>query len=296
MSRFFFFGFVLVGLLSTGCGTDEEILEPGEEVVVAEWIDPIDIGGEYYVDIESIRRGGTYLLDTGKSFTIEDGDGVDVSDDGSIIALKEILSMNDLGEIVTVGGQPVTELKNVGTIVPEGPPIVSLVLGGKVGPGWIEGENRQNVVEFEFFIEIDRVLDYNFPVYLEYQTQDRREFGGEVTRTRFLTAVFKGDTLDAGVYVRDSEGFYKNYYYYLPVGSEKRHERASISILPYSEMEKIELPAHLNLPPPEVLDNWGDEPIPTEDRIIPIGHTFRPYRIASSSYLMGTNTTVERNW
>ena len=68
-----------------------------------------------------------------------------------------------------------------GTIVPDGDPIVTL---DAWGPELLDpdGKDRQvfNRPMFRFGAEIDRVLDYNLPIYLEYQTQDRSELGGTV--------------------------------------------------------------------------------------------------------------------
>ena len=67
--------------------------------------------------------------------------------------------------------------------------------------------------------------------------------------------------------------------------------KTSFSVLSYKEMEKINLPANIGISP----DYFDDILLPLEDKVIPKGHKFRPYRIASSSFVMNEDT-IESNW
>ena len=273
--------FVLFALALGGCGGDE-VAAPGEEVVTNKWKDPVDIGKEYTVKIEDIEFGKVYTLDTGESVTFDAsrlGDGVQVSEDGLVQAFLMVPVVDDDGNRAMIDGLPVFEQKMVGVIVPEGPPIVSIWSHFTFGSSLREvtpGNNYQDRLDFGFAIKIDRVLDYNLPIYFEYQTQDREELEGEVRRVRFLTVVLKGDIYAKRIYDEGNRVY---------VGSRERHERASISILPHTDMEKINLPVDLDI----------EHSVPLEDRRLLEGHVFRPYRIASSSFLMG-EVEIERNW
>ena len=57
-------------------------------------------------------------------------------------------------------------------------------------------------------------------------------------------------------------------------------------MLPYTEMNKIELPAKIGANP----DSFDEIGLLMRDKVIPDGHKFRPYRIASSSFFMAINT------
>ena len=265
-------------LLLFGCGADE-VLIPGEEVVVNEWVDPVDIGKEY--GIGDVEVGDTVTLSTGELHTIRKHDlFIEKSPDGVAATLHVFISK----PIPYGSGGSLIEWNQI-TIVPDGPPIIFIGTDYE-RPLAVErvtkSDNIQDRVGLHFAIEVDRILDYNLPVYLEYQAQMRKEFGGEVRRVRFLTVIQKGESFALRVFTEDDP--------YLSVGDPEKHERACISILPYTEMEKIALPASLDISP-----HLPYYDMPPEDRIIPAGHTFRPYRIASSSFLMGVNS-VERSW
>ena len=286
MFRFFLFGFVLVGLLFSGCGTDE-VLTPGEEVVEDEWIDPVDIGKDYTVG--DPKTGDVILLSSGERYEIGPlflDENFELMRSG--IMVDSIITEEDGSRIIAssvfeaVPGEPnslsLKERVLRGTIVPEGPPVVSIVGDFLLGenPQATPENNYQDRLDFVFRIKIDRILGYNLPIYLEYQTQDREELEGEVRRVRFLTVVLKGDIYAKKIYDEGNR---------VHVGSRERHERASISILPHTDMEKINLPVDLDIA----------HSIPLEDRRLLEGHVFRPYRIASSSFLMG-EVEIERNW
>ena len=296
MFKYFgYVGFVLFALTLGGCGGDE-VAAPGEEVVVSEWVDPTDIGGEYVVG--EVKTGDTVTLSTGETYTIGPLFSAKENDDLLYAgAMLDIINSEGDGRSLLTSAtykknpdRPGDLLTDTylerGYIVPEGPPIVFLSIDERVpgGLGELEtvqvtGENnsQEDSVWLSFSIEIDRILDYNLPIYIEFQSQDRGELGGGVQRVRFLTVVLKGDTRARTVYVDDiSYGF----------GDSSKHVRTSVSILPYTEMERIALPAHLDI---------DHRNVSLEDQVLLEGHVFRPYRIASSSYLMG-EAEIERNW
>ena len=66
MFKYFVLFFGICVVLIVGCGIGDDPLLPGEEVVVEEWTDPVDIGREYTVnDVENIGPGDTVTLSTG---------------------------------------------------------------------------------------------------------------------------------------------------------------------------------------------------------------------------------------
>ena len=298
-----FFAFVSVMFVLFGCGSDEDEIEPGEQVVVEKWIDPKDIGKTYSVKIEDIKFGETYTLDTGERVTLRDhgGDFVKISDDGSIQFFSEVPVLDDNGEPEMVGGRPLMKGGVLfGTIVPEGPPIVAIFVGQEANAAerarglnfvdiQITAENNvRDTLPVSYHIRIDRVLDYNLPIYIEYQGQDRQGLGGGVERARFITIVKKGKTVAEYVAVRrdkymtDEIFIQEADYSHTPL----RYEKASVSILPYTEMEKLDLPITVNVNPYDLTP---------EEMLIPEGHKFRPYRIHSSSFLMGQRE-IESDW
>lgn len=135
---------------------------------------------------------------------------------------------------------------------------------------------------FLLYIGIDRKLDYNLPIYLELQAQDKTDLGGEVRRVRFFVVVLKGGRSATVGDQQDTVGWY--------LGDRDEHERTSLSILPHTELEKIDLPARAGLDP----DNYALD-LRIENKTLIKGHKFRPYRIRSSSFLMGVQE-IESNW
>ena len=259
-----------------GCGGDDPTT-PGEEVVSDKWKEPKDIGKVYTVD--KPKLGDTVFLSTGEEYTIGKFDHVAKREEGFFITTYVSDPHPDEPNRFIV-----REKIERGFVVPEGAPIVRIF-----SPFWNEDirepEDRQitkknNIQEDSltpsFDISIDRVVDYNLPIYIEYQLQQREAFGGEVTRRRFLVVVVQGNTYTSG-WLNFQRG----------VGN-KRNEymRASISVLPYTEMNKIELPAKIGAN----LDYFDEIGLPIRDKTIPEGHKFRPYRIASSSFFMAINT------
>lgn len=260
-----FFVFVSTLFVLFSCGGDD--IEPGEEVVSEKWVDPEDIGKDYSIKFEDIELDVPYRLDTGETVTFKGeiyGAILTENEDGSPAVSKRFLDEN---------GDPVLEY--LGTIVPEGDPIVTLSAWGFREKPTREDLNVFVGVSFRFGAKIDRVLDYNLPIYLEYQTQDRLELGGAVERGRFILVVPEGETLAVGS--KDVD-----------LGDVEQHERSSLSILPHTEMQKLDLPVSVGFP--GNLDN-----LPVEIRGIPDGHRFRPYRIASPSFVIG-QTHIEGNW
>ena len=260
---------VFLGFSLIGCGA-EVPSEPGEEVVTDKWVDPKDIGKEYRVNTEDIKEGDTVLLSDGETHLMTILDTAEPADDGTAV-------------LHTYTAEPVPNKPNrwrtvevEKTIVLEGDPIVYLSLTDGTT---LTKDNNVGPMGIGCWVEIDRIVDYHFPIYLEYRTQDFEALGGQVHVIRFIAIVKKGGLL-ALFEGNDTSNFY--------VGDREEHQKAYISILPYTELKKINLPAITGLPE-------GDKIYPSEIRIIPEGHTFRPYRIRSSSFLM-TKPEIEDNW
>ena len=248
--------FLAIGVIGYG---KEVPTAPGEEVVSEKWVDPEDIGKDYTIKIEDIKFDVLYTLDTGKTVTFNEnrpGDVVKMREDGSLGALVTIPETDAQGNPIVIDGLPLFKQVDIGNIVPEGDPIVGFFVNVSVPAPELEDfltrnvqtlvtkeNNVQDILPISYSIKIDRVLDYNLPIYVEYQLQHRIELGGEV--------------------------------------------RASLRILPYTEMKNIDLPVELDISKWDIGGEFvdGEHPsIPLEDRIIPEGHKFRPYRIHSSSF------------
>ena len=246
-----------------GCGGGEEIM-PGEEIILEkeEWVDPVDIGEKYSV-VENVSPGDVISLSTGDGYIVSVGEKIV---DGALIYFKLDEDPN------TPNAFYVTEIPR-GVVVPEGPPIIRLrdIYRNEL----VEPHNNTHTdgAVIGCYVEVDRVLDYNLLVYVEVQTFSRPNLGNEVHRRRILLIIPKGADRYPSLYA----------------GEPDEHVKGSISLLPYTEMEKIDLPTEID----SEYYEWSE--LSLADRIIPEGHTFRPYRIASSSYLMG-ETVVGQNW
>ena len=286
---------VFLGIWLIGCG-EEVPTAPGEEVVTDKWVDPKDIGKDYPVG--EVKTGDTVTLSTGEQYTVGILDFPNVDSDFD----RDIIHSTDEGEFIeTLFFKVVPDEEKTwelierierGYIVPDGDPIVGIFLWEGILEPFIRVRKEDNVkdrIPTNFYIRIDRALDYNLPIYVEYQEQYRIELGSEVRRIRYLTVVFAGQ-LGADGIEYDAESAALSVGDGLNERSSEDVVRASIRILPYTEMNNIDLPVELDI------SKWdGARTRPLEDRIIPEGHKFRPYRIHSSSFLM-TEMEIERNW
>ena len=135
----------------------------------------------------------------------------------------------------------------------------------------------ERIAYINYSVGIDRVLDHNLLVYVEYQTLESPEYGGEVGRGRQLVLIPKGETFVRG-------------YSLPPDNLIKDYDKISVRVLPYTDMSDIELPV--------VPDNFdsGNHDFSKKDITVVEGHTFRPYRIASSSFFMGQVIPTESDW
>ena len=272
------FAFFVVSLFVVGCGADE-VLIPEEGIVVNQWEDPVDVGKWYSVG--EVGVGDVVTLSTGEQYTVGKFDGIHWEEQKQFITTY-IVKPNPHKPESFVAEDEIQR----GYVVPDGPPIVSLTVyefvpdseGGTYVTKQVTGEsNLQDDVWLQPHIKVDRILDYNLPIYIEFQSQEKEELGGEVQRIRFLTVVLKGETFARPVHVDDwSYNF----------GDRSTHVRTSVSILSHTEMESIDLPVYLDI---------EHRNASLEDRVLLEGHIFRPYRIASSSFLMG-EVEVERSW
>ena len=272
-----------------GCGAEEEIIL-GEEVVVEKWIDPIDVGKEYLLEAEVPKVGDTVFLSTGEHHTVEESDFIDLKERGTFISTLTNFRPNPKNPGTFLYSEKIPR----GYVVPEGPPIVSLysyALFDKEGIPVIsflqlkdrpirKHNNVQQRESFKFLnysVGIDRVLDHHLLLYIEYQTLKTPEFGGEVGRGRQLILIPKGETL-VGSYTIPPGGTYPTF------------DKVSVRVLPYTDMNTIELPVEV--------DNFdsSDDGFSRKDLVVVEGHTFRPYRIASSSFFMKQKIPTESDW
>ena len=262
---------VFLGISLLGCGA-EVPSEPGEEVVSDKWVDPKDIGKEYRVNAEDIKEGDTVLLSDGETHEIGVLDSVEPADDGTVV-LHMATAVPVPNKINTFRSEKVEK-----TIVLEGDPIV--YLKGTYRNGARPVTKDRNVIDESTLctVWIDRELDYHLPIYLESRVQDH--LSGQVHVTRFIVVVLKGRKFAV---TSGPES--------VPLGplDSKKHERGYISVLPYTEMKKIKLPAETGFPGEGLLS-------PKEISVIPVGHQFRPYRIRSSSFFMEVNTSLGEDW
>ena len=120
------------------------------------------------------------------------------------------------------------------------------------------------------------MLDHHLLVYVEYQTLDTPENGGEVSRGRQLILIPKGKTFVYGSSLPPND-IYRNY------------DKISVRVLPYTDMDDIDLPVEV--------DNFDSgDGFSKKDITVVKGHTYRPYRIASSSFLMQQVIPTESDW
>ena len=235
-----------------------EIITPGEEVEIEKWIDPVDIGKTFKVG--GVKDGDIVILETGEEHTVKFPDYIKKRDG------KEFLMV-----LAPEQENPnwVTMIEK-GVAVPKGYPIVTMEFQG--------GGRSINSLTM-FWVSVDRVLDYHLLVYVEIQQMDAEEVGGKISRKRDLFIIPKG--------ARESPPFAK-------IGGEK----FSASILPYIQMEEIDLPVKINPEYHEYLDPNSKSNVKilrSEDRVVLKGHKFRPYRISSPSYAV-VGKEIERNW
>ena len=268
---------VFLGISWIGCGEDVPT-EPGEEIVTDKWIDPKDIGKEY--SVPELDFGDTVTIETGERVTLTKNDFILFKDRRGYSEQQPFLVTTKLKPDPLQGeGWFIRERTERGFVVPEGDPIVSLWTWSDRELGNVTKDRSvKKRIELLYIVEIDRKLDYNLPIYLEYRTQDLKALGSQVHVIRFIGVVKKGDSqaLLSGI---DDMGLY--------VGDIDKHQKAYISILPHTEMKKIDLPATTGYPDGQLR--------PVEISAIPEGHTFRPYRIRSSSFLMA-KPEIEDNW
>ena len=271
-----------------GCGAEEEeeiIL--GEEVVVEKWIDPTDVGKEYLVEVP--KAGDTVFLSTGGQYTVTKFDVIDLRERGTFISTLTNVRPNPEDPDALIYDEEILR----GYVVPEGPPIVSLYSEGlflregilDAGPDRLKDRpirKHNNVQQLErmggmsYSVGIDRVLDHHLLVYVGYQTLDRPEDGGEVGRGHQLILIPKGETF---VYTHSLP----------PNDIYQYYDKISVRVLPHTDMNDIDLPVEV--------DNFDiDGGLSKKDITVIAGHTFRPYRIASSSFLMQQAIPTESNW
>ena len=287
--RFFVLLFVVFFTATLfGCGAEEEEIILGEEVVVEKWIDPTDVGKEYLVEVPKV--GDTVFLSTEGQYTITGSDSVKLEEQGIFVSTFTNIRPNPENPGAFLYDARIPR----GYVVPEGPPIVSLYSATLFYQedipiiSFLQLKDRpirkhNNVQQWESFkflnysVGIDRVLDHHLLLYIEYQTLKTPEFGGEMGRGRQLILIPKGETL-VGSYTIPPGGTYPTF------------DKVSVRVLPYTDMNAIELPVEV--------DNFdsSDDGFSRKDLVVVEGHTFRPYRIASSSFFMEQKIPTESDW
>ena len=288
--RFFVLLFVVfLTAILFGCGVEKEEILLGEEVVVERWIDPTDIGKEYLPEAEVPKVGDTVFLSTGGQYTIAKFDSIALSERGIFISTF----VNPRPNPKDPGSFFYDVEVSRGYVVPEGLPVVSLysrdllIQEGISDAGLDRLKDRpirkhnnvlhlKHTTHMNYSVGIDRVLDHHLLVYVEYQTLESPEFGGEVGRGRQLILIPKGETF---VYLSSlpPDDIYQTY------------DKISVRVLPYTDMSDIDLPVGV--------DNFdSSDGFSRKDLVVVVGHTFRPYRIASSSFFMKQAIPTESNW
>ena len=274
---------------------DNQVVAP-DPSIIEKWIDPADIG-EPYPPIGEIKSGDIVRFAGGWEHKVgfivnrspDPRSFVEGEIDGSLEAyLKKQTFPTDVDYIAKDGwGQTYIRTfrleeklrpdgkwewffdwrKDWGnfsaarTVVPGSQPFVMLS----------EWDDRSD--DINLAVGLDRMLDYKLLIYLEMQTQNVE---GEVRRERVFRLILENARrLNL---VRENTPTHE--LTLIRIGDKGKYVRASVNILPHTEMEKIHLPVSIDI---------GDRNI-----VIPAGHTFRSYRILSPSYMM--YEASEENW
>ena len=148
-----------------------------------------NIGEVYTVTVGDIDFGDVVTLATGKQHKVGKFDFIELTEDGALLTAYALVADPRQPVDLWVREEIFSEF-----IVPEGDPIVSIFSRfwnetlGEYEKKQVTEENniKQDSITPSFDIRIDRAVDYNLPIYCEYQVQKRAAFGGEVTRYRFF--------------------------------------------------------------------------------------------------------------
>lgn len=154
----------------------------------------------------------------------------------------------------------------------DGPPVVGFFQSSYDDREWVTKKNNRQGFDSgpAVRVGIERSLDYNLLIYLEYQA----------LRTP-ASSLESGNALERGrVLVMISKGVLSTSFMFLDEQLEGEYDKISYEILPYEGMKDIDLPA-------EIANYWG--------MAVPKGHEYRPYRIRSSSYFIEENAD-EGDW
>ena len=254
-------------LIIFGCGAGEDNEQETSESLPP-WLDPVDVGT--YYPVGNVGPGDTVLLSNGTHHTLTENEHpVDIG--RTKILTLQALVFNEDGDLLRdPTGSPATRTRSF-TIVPEGPPGPPIV--------YIFEDNRYiydpNIEKpfplLDHYLMIDRILDYHLFVYVERQVLEPWITGG-ARSNRFLHIIPRGQYTSARLRCGNYIGF-------------EPYVKASVRILPHTEIDEIELPVRVDLDKPdEAPENriflWKD-------------HDFHPYRIASPSYVIGESDEIE---
>lgn len=264
-------------LIMFGCGAGKDNTQETSESLPP-WLAPVDIGDYYPVD--DVGLGDTVLLSNGTHYTLKENDKP--VDAGRMKTLTlQIPVFNDDGDpLLDPTGNPATRTHSF-TIVPEGspgPPIVYLFEDNR----YIYDPNIEKPFPLlDHYLMIDRILDRDLFVYVEYQVLQPWISGG-VRSSRFLHIIPKGQYTSARLRCGNYIGF-------------DPYVKASVKILSHTEMDEIELPARVDLDKSVKVVSEPDI-VPEDHIFLWKDHVFHPYRIASPSYIIGEAEETEDNW
>ena len=270
----FFRFLLLLGCLTIfGCGAGED--EPQEtSESLPPWSDPVDIG-DYY-PVGNVGPGITVLLSNGTHHTLTENENPVNIGRRKMLTLQVSVFNADGDLLLDPTGHPATRTRSF-TIIPEGPPgppVVYLIEDNR----YTSDPNIEKPFPLlDHYLMIDRILYYDLFVYVEYQVLEPWITGGGARSHRFLHIIPKGQYISARLSCGNYIGF-------------EPYVKASVRILPYKEMDEIELPVRVDLD--------KNAKVVVESDIAPEiflrkDHDFQPYRIASPSYIIGEREEIE---
>ena len=274
-----FFRFLLffTGLALFGCGAGEYGTQDTSESLPP-WLDPVDIG--HYYPVGNVGPGDTVLLSNGTHHTLKENEyPVDIGQTKTLT--HRALVFNAAGDLLRdPTGNPATRTQSL-TIVPEGTsgqPTVYIFEDDR----YIYDPNIERPFPLlDYYLMIDRILDYHLFVYVESQVLEPQITGGGARHYRFLHIIPRGQYTS----LRLSCGSYIGFDPYI---------KASVRILPHTEMDEIELPVRVDIDKNVKLTPELDI-TPDYHIFLYKDHDFQPYSIASPSYIIGETHEIEEN-
>ena len=274
-----FFRFLLfLGCLTIfGCGAGENNLQETSESLPP-WTVPVDIGT--YYPVSDIKPGDTVLLSNGTHHTLKENEQpVDIGQTKTLIL--QALVFNAAGDLLRDPTRsPATRTQSF-TIVPEGPPGPPIVYIFEDDRYIYDPNIEKPFPLLDYYLMIDRTFDYHLFVYVENQVLEPQITGGGARVYRFLHIIPRGQHTSARLSCGNYIGF-------------EPFVKVSVSIVPHTEMDEIELPVRVDIDKNTKLTSELDI-MPDYRIFLHKDHDFQPYRIASPSYIIGESDEIERN-